>query len=88
MKNIVRLASVFTLLPVAAGIAWAQTTNATAEAAAASSALSPVDYNFVRIDAEATKPRRTSRQERTERVVAVAGLMPGSAALPQSRKPQ
>ena len=47
MKNIVRLASVFTLLPVAAGIAGAQTANTTAETAAASSALSPVDYNFV-----------------------------------------
>jgi putative membrane protein len=47
MKNIVRLASVLTLLPVAAGIAGAQTANTTAEAAAASSALSPVDYNFV-----------------------------------------
>ena len=47
MKNIVRLASVLTLLPVATGIAGAQATNTTAEAAAASSALSPVDYNFV-----------------------------------------
>ena len=53
MKNIVRLASVLTLLPVAAGIAGAQTANTMAEAAAASSALSPVDYNFVALPTSA-----------------------------------
>jgi putative membrane protein len=48
-NRIARLALAFTLLPVAAGIdiAKAQATKAPAAVAAASSALSPVDYNFV-----------------------------------------
>lgn len=47
MSRIVRLAFAFTLLPFATGIATAQTANAPAGVAAASSVLSPVDYNFV-----------------------------------------
>ena len=47
MNRIVRLAIAFTLLPVAAGIARAQIANAPAGVVSASSALSPVDYNFV-----------------------------------------
>jgi putative membrane protein len=47
MNRAIRLALAFTLLPIAPGIARAQTATAPAGVTAAASVLSPVDYNFV-----------------------------------------
>jgi putative membrane protein len=47
MNRTVRLALAFTFLPIAPGIARAQTATAPAGVTAAASILSPVDYNFV-----------------------------------------